>query len=182
MQDVAVNGEDGGHSSFQAPRPTTSLTLSYFPTYPPPLLPPHRHLHAAVEFSLPFISFPFLQTLAIWYASQYICCAAFTVAPCWGLQRAAHTPTHSDYSKLLKHKNRISFFLKKFIKKMKQKCWTVTDLSLWRSSMALANASSERRALSSAACALCSSASWVPGEWTEGSNPSSPHSSSRSAQ
>lgn len=63
------------------------------------------------------------------------------------------------------------------------KCRKVTDLSLCRSSMALASASSERQALSSAACALCSSASWAPDDWhADRLDPSPPHSSSGSAR
>lgn len=166
-------------------KPTPSLTFSYFPHIPsPPSFPLTVTSMLQWNFPFPFISFPFLQTLAIWRSSRYNCCAAFTVAPCWELQRAAQTKTHWGCSKFVKHENRIfQFFFLRFNKnKIKQKWWTVTDLSLCRSSMALANASSDRWALSSAACALCSSASWVPDEWTDGFDPSSPHSSSMSAQ
>lgn len=53
-------------------------------------------------------------------------------------------------------------------------------LSLCRSSMALANASSERRALSSACWALCKrSAAWPPHDWPT-TIASTPHRSSRS--
>lgn len=67
------------------------------------------------------------------------------------------------------------------MQKIKVKWLIVTDLSVCRSSMALAKASSDRRALSSAACALCSRASWVPGDGSDRFDSMSPHSSSGSA-
>lgn len=59
MQDVAVNGEDGRNSSLQDHRLLPASLSVIFPHNPHPLLSHHCHLHAAVEFSLPFYTFPF---------------------------------------------------------------------------------------------------------------------------
>lgn len=113
MQGVAVNGEDGRHSSFQAPRLLPVSLFQLFSHIAQP--PPPRHLHAAVEFSLPFFIFPFPPNFSH-MVLQLICCVVFSVAPCWGLRRAALGRANWGYGKFSKQKNRIFHFLR-------SQCW-----------------------------------------------------------
>lgn len=90
MQGVAVNGEDGRHSSFQALRllPVSLFQLFSHIAHPPP---PH-HLHAAVEFSFPFYIFPF--TPKLWpYGTpvNLLCCVQ-----CCPLLGASQDCTHTE--------------------------------------------------------------------------------------
>lgn len=81
MQGVAVNGEDGRHSSFQAPRLLPVSLFQLFSHFAHP--PPPRHLHAAVEFSLPFFIFPFPPNFSH-MVLQLICRVVLSVSPRWG--------------------------------------------------------------------------------------------------